>query len=80
MNSRHRYGIRHPPSFLLAEAFTRKEDFEDYLQKFTTTARLSERQTATTDNRTYYFAFRLKGNALQFHTTFTVAQQQAFDK
>ena len=62
-------------SCLMPEAFTGEGDFEDYLQKFTTAAALSAWQTATTDNRPQYFALRLKGNALQFHTTLTVAQQ-----
>ena len=35
---------------------------------------------ATTDNRPYCFALRLKGNALHFYTTITVAKQQNFDQ
>ena len=66
------------PSCLMPEAFTGEGDFEDYLQQFTTAARLSGWQTATTDNRPYYFALRLKGNALHFYTTLTLAQQQDF--
>ena len=62
----------------MPEAFTGEGDFEDYLQQFSTAARFSGRQTATTDNRPYYFALRLKGNALHFYTTLTVAQQQKF--
>ena len=38
------------------------------------------RQTATTDNRPNYFALKLKGNALHFYITLTVAQQQNFDR
>ena len=68
------------PSCLMPEAFTGEGDFEDYLQQFTTAATLSGWQTATTDNRPYYFALRLKGNALHFYTTLTVAQQQNFDQ
>ena len=64
----------------MPEAFTGAGEFEDYLQQFTTTARLSGWQTATTDNRPNYFALRLKGNALHFYTTLTVAQQQIFDQ
>ena len=66
------------PSCLMPEAFTGEGDFEDYLQQFTTAATLSGWQTATTDNRPNYFALRLKGNALHFYTTLTVAQQQNF--
>ena len=68
------------PSCLMPEAFTGEGDFEDCLQQFTTTATLSGWQTATTDNRPNYFALRLKGNALHFYTTLTVAQQQNFDQ
>ena len=68
------------PSCLMPEAFTGEGDFEDYLQQFTTAATLSRWQTATTDNRPNYFALRLKGNALHFYTTLTVAQQQNFDQ
>ena len=67
------------PSSLMPEAFTGEGDFEDYLQQFTTAATLSGWQTVTTDNRPQYFALRLKGNALQFYTTPTIAQQQNFD-
>ena len=67
------------PSCLMPEAFTGEGDFEDYLQQFTTATLLSGRQTTTTDNRPQYFALRLKGKALHFHTTLTVAQQQNFD-
>ena len=68
------------PSCLMPEIFTGEEDFEEYLLQFTTAARISGWQTATTDNRLCYFALRLKGNALHFHTTLTVAQQQNFDQ
>ena len=68
------------PSCLIPETFTGGGDFEDYLQQFTTAATLSGWQTATTDNRPNYFALRLKGNALHFYTTLTVAQQQNFDQ
>ena len=68
------------PSCLMPEAFTGEGDFEDYLQQFTTAATLSGWQTATTDNRPNYFALRLKGNALHFYTTLTVAQQQNYDQ
>ena len=68
------------PSCLMPQAFTSEGDFEDYLQQFTTAATLSGWQTATTDNRPNYFALRLKGNALHFYTTLTVAQQQNFDQ
>ena len=68
------------PSCLMPEAFTGERDFEDYLQQFTTAATLSGWQTATTDNRPNYFALGLKGNALHFYTTLTVAQQQNFDQ
>ena len=61
------------------EVFNGEGDFWDYLLQFTTTARLSGWQTATTENRPYYFALRLKGNALHFYTTLTVAKQQNFD-
>ena len=67
-------------SCLMPEAFTGEGDFEDYLQQFTTAATLSGWQTATTDNGPQYFALRLKGNALRFYTTLTVAQQQNFDQ
>ena len=50
------------------------------MQQFTTAATLSGWQTATTDNRQSYFSLRLKGNALHFYTTLTVAQQQNFDQ
>ena len=68
------------PSCLMPEYFTGEGDFEDYLQQFTTAATLSGWQTTTTDNRPNYFALRLKGNALHFYTTLTVAQQQDFDQ
>ena len=68
------------PSCLMPEAFTGEGDFEDYLQQFTTAATLSGWQTATADNRPNFFALRLKGNALHFYTTLTVAQQQNFDQ
>ena len=68
------------PSCLMPEAFTGEGDFEHYLQQFTTAAQLSGWQTATTDNRPNYFALRLKGKALHFYTTLTVAQQQNFDQ
>ena len=67
------------PSCLMPKAFTGEGDFEDYLQQFTTAARLSGWQTATSDNRPYYFALRLKGNALHFYTTLTLAQQRDFN-
>ena len=38
------------PSCLMPETFTGEVDFEKNLQQFTTTARLSGWQTATTDN------------------------------
>ena len=38
------------PSSLMPDGFTGEGDFEDYLQQFTTAARLSGWQTATTDN------------------------------
>ena len=68
------------PSCLMPEVFTGEGDFEDYLQQFTGAAQLSAWQTATTDNRPRYFALRLKGNALHFYTTLSVAQQQNFDQ
>ena len=64
---------------LMPEALTGEGEFEDYLQHFTTAATLSGWQTATTDNRPQKFALRLIGNALHFHTTLTVAQQN-FDQ
>ena len=64
----------------MPEDFTGEGDFEDYLQQFTTAAQFSGWQTATTDNRPNYFALGLKGNALHFYTTLTVAQQQNFDQ
>ena len=66
------------PVCLMPEAFTGEGDFEDYLQQFTTAARRSGWHTATSDNRPYYFALRLKGNVLKFYTTVTAAQQQNF--
>ena len=63
----------------MPEFFTGEGDFEDYLQQFTTTPRLSGWRTATTDNRPYYFALKLRGNALHSYTTLTVVQQQNFD-
>ena len=60
--------------------FPGARDFESYLQQFTTAERFSRWQTATTDNRPYYFALRLKGNALHYYTTLTVAQQPVFDQ
>ena len=68
------------PSCLMPEALTGEGDFEDYLQQFTTAVQFSGWQTATTDNRPKYVALRLKGNALHFYTTLTVAQQQNFDQ
>ena len=44
-------------------AFTGEKDFEQYVQQFAATAKLSRWQTATTENRPYYFATRFKGNA-----------------
>ena len=64
----------------MPEVFTGEGYFEHYLQQFTTAARLSGWQTATTDNRPCYFALGLKGNALHFYTTLTLAQQQKFDQ
>ena len=64
----------------MPEAFTGEGDFEDYLQQSTTAATLSGWQTATTDNRPQNFALRLKGNAMHFYTSLTVAQQQNFDQ
>ena len=64
----------------MPEAFTGEGEFEDYLQQFTTAARFSGWQTATSDNRPYYFALRLKGNALHFYPTLTVVHQQKFDQ
>ena len=64
----------------MTEVFTCERDFEDYLQPFITAAIRFGWQSATTDNRPYYFALRLKGNALHFYTTLTVAQQQNFDQ
>lgn len=68
------------PSCLMPESFTGENDFEDYLQQFLTAARLSGWQTPAGDNRPYYFALRLKGNALHFYTTLTTAQQHDFDQ
>ena len=68
------------PLSLMPEAFTGEGEFEDNLQQFTTAAILSGWQTATTDNQPNYFALRLKGNALHFYTTLTVAQQQNLDQ
>ena len=65
---------------LMPETFTGEGDFEDYLQQFTTAARLSGWQTATTDNRPNYFALRLKGNALHSYITLAVAHHQNFDQ
>ena len=56
-------------SCLLAETFTGEGDFEHSLQQFTTTTKLSGWQTVTTENRSYYFALSLKGNAQDFYTT-----------
>ena len=64
----------------MPETFNGEGVFGDYLQQFTTAAQLSGWQTATTDNQPNYFALRLKGNALHFFTTLTVAQQQNFDQ
>ena len=61
-----------------ARSFYRRRRFRRL--PFTTAARLSGWQTATTDNRPNYFALGLKGNALHFYTTLTVAQQQNFDQ
>ena len=68
------------PSCLMPEVFTGEAVFEVYLKQFPTAARFSRWQTATTDNRPYHFALRLKANALHFYTTLTVAQQQNFDR
>ena len=68
------------PSCLMPEAFTGEGVFEDYLQQFTTAVTLSGWQTASNDNRPNYFALGLKGNALHFYTTLTVAQKQDFDQ
>ena len=68
------------PSCLMPEALDGERDFEDYLQQFRSAARLSGWQTATTDNRPYYFALRLRGNAPNSYTTLTVAQQQNSDQ
>ena len=64
----------------MPEAFTGEGDFRKYQPKLTTRARLSGWQTASTDNREYCFALTLNGNALHFHTTFTVAQKQKSDQ
>ena len=50
------------------------------MQQRTTAARFSGWETATTDNRLYYFALKLKANALHFYTILTVAQQKNFDR
>ena len=64
----------------MPETFTGERDFEDYLQQFTTAPRLLRWQLATTVNRPYQFALRLKRNALQFYITLTVVQQRDFDQ
>ena len=66
------------PSCLMPESFTGKGDFEDYLQQFNTAALLSSWYSATHDNRPYYFALRLRENALHFYTTLSIAQQTDF--
>ena len=68
------------PLCLMPEVFAGEGDFEEYLQQFTTAAHFLGWQTATTDNRPNYFALKLKGNALHFYTTLTVAQQQKYDQ
>ena len=68
------------PSCLMPEAFAGAGDFEDYSQQFTTAAKLSGWQTATTDKWPYYFELRLKRIALHFYTTLTIAEQQIFDQ
>ena len=42
------------PSCLMPATFSGEGDFEDYLQQFTTAARLSGWQIATTDNRPHF--------------------------
>ena len=63
----------------MPKGFTGDGNFENYLQQFTTAARLSRWQTATTDNRPCYSALRLEGNSPHFYTTLTAAQQ-SFDQ
>ena len=63
-----------------ARRFQQRKNFKDYLQQFTTAARLSGWQTATTDNRQYFLALGLKGEVLIFYTTLTVTGKQYFDQ
>ena len=63
------------PEVLIGEG-----DFEDYLQQFTTAAKISGWQTATTDNRPYYFGLMLRISALHFYRSLTIAQKQKFDQ
>ena len=64
----------------MPEASTGEGNFKDYLQQFKTATRHQGWQTATIDNRPYFFGLGLKGKALRFYTTLTLAKQQNFDQ
>ena len=63
----------------MPESFTGKGDFEDYLQQFNTAALLSGWFSPTHDNRSHYFALRLRENALHFFTTLSPQVQTDYD-
>ena len=67
------------PSCLMSENFFGSGDFEDYLQQHNTAALLSGRFSPTHDNRPHFFALRLRGNVLHFHTTLSAAQRTDFN-
>ena len=67
------------PSCLMPESFIGSGDFEDYLQQINTAALLSGSFSPSHCNRPHYFALRLRGNALHFHTTLAAAQQTDFN-
>ena len=67
------------PFCLVPESFAGTSVFEEYSQQFNKTARLSEWQSDTNDNRPLYFDLRLMEGALHFYITPSFEQQTFFD-
>ena len=64
----------------MPEPFNGSGDFDDYLGQFNTAAYLSGwYRPCSYDYRPQFFALRLKGNALHFHSTLSEDHQNDFD-